>query len=278
MFYRTLLKFWLLPPVLNVLLVLAGLLLLRRYRKTGIACCVIGLGSLVILSMPQVSNQLLRSVEVAASLGNNEIQRLAALSARQHVAEVDVDTAGANTTVPESRIAIVMLGAGHLEFAAEYDDAYPEKEAVARVNYAVYLHRKTGLPLMLTGGTPAHSSYAHADVVARYLERHFGISPAWRETQSRTTWENARNAAAILVPERVTTVVLVTQSLHMRRAIQLFAAAGLDVIPAPTGLSFDSSPAAQAWRWIPSSKWLHQSSMVLHEILGYWWYRLRPPA
>ncbi|NNL56916.1 MAG: YdcF family protein, partial [Pseudomonadales bacterium] len=235
MLYRTLLKFWLLPPVINVLLVLAGLVLLRRYRKTGIGCIFLGLASLLALAMPQVSNQLLKSVEVAGALDESQVQRLAAPA---------VNKAG-----PAGRIAIVMLGAGHVELADEYGDAYPEKAGVARVNYAAYLHRQTGLPIMLTGGTPRHSSHAHADVLARYLQRHFDITPAWREIESRTTWENAYNAAAILLPENIETVVLVTQSLHMRRAIRLFEAAGFNVIPAPTDLSFASAPAAQTWRW-----------------------------
>ena len=61
MLYRTLLKFWLLPPMLNILLIMLGLLLLARYRRLGIACCTTGLLSLLLLSIPQFSNLLLQS-------------------------------------------------------------------------------------------------------------------------------------------------------------------------------------------------------------------------
>ena len=250
MLYRTLLKFWLLPPMLNILLIMLGLLLLARYRRLGIACCATGLLSLLLLSIPQFSNGLLQSTEVAKALDAKH-ERL------------------------QSADAIVVLGAGHLEFAAEYGDAQPSHDGVARLSYAAYLHRVTGLPLMLTGGQPAGSEHVHAQVLARYLQRNYGLMPRWIEGRSRTTEENAINAAAVLLPQQLGTVLLVTQSMHMRRSIHLFEAAGFNVIPAPTELSFASSPAAQAWRWIPTTTAPHNSSMVIHEILGYWWYRLR---
>ena len=93
MLYRTLLKFWLLPPMLNILLIMLGLLLLARYRRLGIACCATGLLSLLLLSIPQFSNGLLQSTEVAKALDAKH-ERL------------------------QSADAIVVLGAGHLEFAA----------------------------------------------------------------------------------------------------------------------------------------------------------------
>ena len=249
MLYRTLLKFWLLPPMLNILLIMLGLLLLARYRRLGIACCTTGLLSLLLLSIPQFSNGLLQSTEVANALD------------AKHERSRSAD-------------AIVVLGAGHLEFATEYGDAQPSNDGVARLSYAAYLHSVTGLPLMLTGGQPAGSEHVHAQVLARYLQRNYGLMPRWIEGRSRTTEENAINAAAVLLPQQLGTVLLVTQSMHMRRSIHLFEAAGFNVIPAPTELAFASSPAAQAWRWIPTAQALHNSSMVIHEILGYWWYRL----
>ncbi len=54
------------------------------------------------------------------------------------------------------------------------------------------------------------------------------------EDRRLTTGENARLTAALLRPQGVDTVILVTSALHMRRARAEFELAGLKVIPAPT--------------------------------------------
>ncbi|NNL10247.1 MAG: YdcF family protein, partial [Pseudomonadales bacterium] len=95
MLYRSFLKLWLLPPMLNILLVAIGLAVIARYRRLGIALCIAGLGSLLALSVPLVSNGLLASIEVARPIE---------LSAQRW------QKAG----------AIVVLGGGHVELAPEY--------------------------------------------------------------------------------------------------------------------------------------------------------------
>ena len=250
MLHRTLLKMWFLPPMLNIVLIVVGLLLLHRYRKLGIACCTLGLSSLLLFSTPQISNLMLKSIEIAGVIAPAEI--------------VDLK----NT-------AIVVLGAGQIENVQEYGvTAQPNHHAVARLTYGAYLHRETGLPLLLTGGRPSHSATAHAQVQANYMQQHLQVKPAWLDTQSRTTWENATQSADILFAKSIRRVVLVTQSVHMRRSVMLFKAAGFEVVPAPTELSFSNSPVLQWWRWLPTSESLNKASMVLHEVLGSAWYQV----
>lgn len=250
MLYRSLLKLWLLPPMLNVLLVAAGLLLMARFRRLGIALCVLGLGSLLVFSMPVVSNGLLAAVEVASALDFDDPR---------------VQDAG----------AIVVLGSGHRDLVPEFGQAWPSQDGQARLAYAAWLGRETGLPLLLTGGKPGYSEFVHADVSARYLDELFGVEPRWLDRDSRTTHENALRSAEILLAQDIDTVVLVTQSMHMRRSILLFERAGFTVLPAPTELAERSRSPWQAQRWIPNTRALLNTSMVLHEILGYYWYRLR---
>lgn len=249
MLYRTLLKMWFLPPMFNIVLIAVGLLLLHRYRKLGIACCALGLGSLLLFSTPQISNIMLKSIEVANAI-------------------VPAQIVGLENT------AIVVLGAGQIENVQEYGVTQPNHDAVARLTYGAYLHRKTGLPLLLTGGKPSSSAMAHAQVQANYMQQHLHVKPTWLETQSRTTWENATQSAEILFAKNIRRVVLVTQSVHMRRSVLLFKAAGFEVVPAATELSFTNSPVLQWWRWLPTSESLRKASMVLHEALGYAWYQL----
>lgn len=235
------------PPTLNIILILVGLVLLRRYKKLGLVFCLGGIVSLYLLATPFIADRLLAAIEVAPVLKVENIK--------------GTDNA-----------AIVVLGAGHVNNQPEYSGPWPDSNAIARLNYAAQLHRLTSLPLLLTGGQPEHRDHAHAQVMADYLWKQMFIRASWLEQQSRTTEENARYSKQILAENGIDTVVLVTQSVHMRRALLLFEREGISAIPAPTEL-FGGTPDGIG-SWLPSTGALHRSQMAMHEMLGYWWYRL----
>jgi len=87
------------------------------------------------------------------------------------------------------------------------------------------------------------------------------------------TAENARFSAAILKDAGLTTIVLVTHATHMPRAMALFTAAGLAMIPAPTGFpqTVDVLPADL----IPRMAALDQSQEAIYELLAGLWHGLR---
>lgn len=249
MLSRTLLKMWFLPPLCNILLILVGLLLWRRCKRIAVVLILSSAFSLWLMATPIFANYALRLIETAEPLQWQQIK--------------DLDNA-----------AIVVLGAGHVEDMREYGSAQPDHNALVRVNYGVYLKRLSGLPLMLTGGKTQQMTLSHAEVMANYMAMHLRETPDWLEQQSRTTWENATYAADILFAQGIRRVVLVTQSVHMRRSELLFNAAGFEVIAAPTELSrsFNSVNA-----WLPTTEALNRTKMVMHEMLGLAWYSLNPP-
>jgi len=63
------------------------------------------------------------------------------------------------------------------------------------------------------------------------LETDFGIPVAWNEDASETTWENAAFTARLLLPAGIKTVVVVTGSSHLPRALWSFERAGLKHCP-----------------------------------------------
>lgn len=94
------------------------------------------------------------------------------------------------------------------------------------------------------------------------------------ETQSRDTHDNAVYAAVLLKARDLRRILLVTSAFHMRRAQALFAAQGLDVIPAPTDYQrLVAAPAVP--RWLPAVENLARSTHALHEMVGYRVYRYR---
>jgi uncharacterized SAM-binding protein YcdF (DUF218 family) len=52
---------------------------------------------------------------------------------------------------------------------------------------------------------------------------------------SRDTRENALRSFALLSPQGITRIALVTHDWHMQRSKMLFEAAGFQVLPAPMG-------------------------------------------
>jgi uncharacterized SAM-binding protein YcdF (DUF218 family) len=82
------------------------------------------------------------------------------------------------------------------------------------------------------------------------------------EDRSRNTWENATYTSSLLRPRGIHRVLLVTDSVHMRRAQACFRTQGFE-----TGRA--SVPSRQLH---PNNLYLLQETV--HEYLGYWYYRL----
>ena len=104
------------------------------------------------------------------------------------------------------------------------------------------------------------------------LREVFGIEATWLETRSRITAENARFTFETLAPHGKTRVLLVSHAMHMRRAALLFERAGFDVIQAPT--AFVNGRHRLPASLMPMAFALSISSEALHEIIGYYYYRL----
>ena len=172
-----------------------------------------------------------------------------------------------------------MLASGVRGYAAEYGGYQPDDAGVSRISYGAFLCKRTGFPLMIAGGStrkpdPGYpDSLSTAAIMDRYALRHFGVGARWLEEDSRTTEQNAQFSVEVLKREGVRRVLLVTSSLHMRRAKMLFERQGIDVSPAATQAVSPSDLSAIAV-WVPHTGALNLSRQVLHEFLGLMWYRL----
>ena len=80
--------------------------------------------------------------------------------------------------------------------------------------------------------------------------------------------QNAVLSAAILRNAGIQRVVLVTQAFHMPRAVRLFRAAGLEVVPAPTQFKTAGRSPLGPLDLLPQSNALRNSYYALHEWLG----------
>jgi uncharacterized SAM-binding protein YcdF (DUF218 family) len=170
--------------------------------------------------------------------------------------------------------AIVVLGGGISPNSPEYGGADTVKSGtLARLRYAAWLHRQTGLPILATGGIVGDDGVPEGDLMKSVLEKEFSTPVKWAETKSQTTFENAQNSAPILRDAGITKVCLVTTAVHMRRAMQSFAPTGIEVVPAAMEV-FTQQPFRPG-ELFPSEWGFRVSFLVFHELVGRAWYAVR---
>ncbi len=123
----------------------------------------------------------------------------------------------------------------------------PSPVFAARLDHASALYREgRAARIVVTGGRSPEDAVSEAEAGAAYLQAS-GIPAAaiLRENRSRTTRQNLDNAAAVLGEARKQPVLIISDPLHMRRAMGMAAAAGLNAQPSPTPSSRYKSPATK---------------------------------
>lgn len=172
--------------------------------------------------------------------------------------------------------AIVVLAGGRDSGAPEFGADTVGESSLIRLRYGAFLHRYTGLPLMLSGGVVLGEHDSEAALMAEALRDSFGITPRWVEGNSRNTAENAMRSAEILKAAGIRRVLLVTHANHMPRSLAAFRATGIDPVPAPTRFILSLASDTPAFvDYLPDVKAALYARNALHERLGRLWYRLR---
>jgi uncharacterized SAM-binding protein YcdF (DUF218 family) len=166
---------------------------------------------------------------------------------------------------------IVVLTAGKRR-AAEYPHGETaSSHGVERARYGAWLAKATGLPLAVSGGLPRGSGRSEAVVTTDFIELELNQKVALIEGESINTRDSAKRLAQML-PAKKPTIVLVTDFIHMPRSARAFEAAGLPVIRAPMG--FQYSTELRPVDYLPSPRGFETATLVYHELIGGWWYRL----
>lgn len=236
---KKLVSAFLLPPIGPMLVIACGLLVLRRHRAFGLALAWGGVTLLFALSTPGVAGLLMQTLRI------HQPVTMAAASGAQ---------------------AIVVLGGGIQREAEEYDKAdVIGAGSLMRLRYAVELHRKTTLPILISGGAPDGGS-TEAEVIARTLRSDYGITARWLESASFDTHEGAIGSAALLRADGVSNILLVTEGFHMRRSVLEFQTAGLKVVPAPTLIGSRAEPVAVSL--LPGAGSMQTSAQAIKEWMG----------
>lgn len=227
-----------LPPVDLLLLALFGLWLARRHPRLGRATALVALLCMFALSVPLTGEILMSSLETTPPIAAAQLAQAQ---------------------------AIVILGGGNYVAAPEYGGDTVGNATLERIRYGAYLQRQSGLPILVTSGSP-FGGRPEGETMKEALERDFHARVKWTENESRDTAENAAYSAAILKAAGISRIALVSHVWHLPRAVELFERQGLQVFPAPTGYS-THSPSLLS-RVLPSADAFAYGSRALHEWMG----------
>ncbi len=211
----------------------------------------IGLIQMIILSLPATANWLMAGLE------------------QQYPPQAEL---WQKRPLPE---AIVVPGAGRNRGAIEYGGESTSLTGIERLRYAALLHRKTGLPILVSGGQPLPGVRSEAELMHDMLIDEFHVPVRWLETESHTTWQNAELSSKILHSAGIRSAWLVTQAWHMPRSMLVFQHHRINYQPA--SVSFGSViPWSDLYmNWVPQPTALTRSMVALHEWIGIVWYKIR---
>jgi uncharacterized SAM-binding protein YcdF (DUF218 family) len=239
---------WLLAPLTwGILLLVAAALARRRTRRAWILA-LLGVATLVLLSLPPVANRLQRIVE-----------RGARSTYRPDVVYDAVIVLGGMVDHSVSRIT------GTAELTEETDRLVRGFEL---------LRERRARNILLSGGIlkPVPGDVQEADrLAAKLLD--WGIPPGQIivEPGSRNTRENAIESARIAAARGWKTLLVVTSAAHAPRALGCFRAVGLE----PDMLPVDFRAGdGRGQGWLPRARALDKSTGAIRELAGRGVYRM----
>lgn len=232
-----------LSPMVLVLTTLLGIGAALYWKRIGWICAFASIVAFYFLATPCVADQLIWVLEKQVPANESEGASPGAIV----VLSGDIDHTDVGVRL------------GPLSFE--------------RVYIAAEQYRASSLPVLVTGGPIGEANPALADLMAETLSGAFGIPVRWRETNARTSYENAEYSARILKKAGITAVIIVTQRWHMPRAIWSFGKFGIRALPTKFAVA-TGSHRLELGDLVPTAAGLARSTYAIHELLGIAYYRL----
>ena len=153
--------------------------------------------------------------------------------------------------------AIVVLG------AAAYDTR-PSPVFAERIRHGIDLHERGLAPvLVFTGGYGDGARFSESQVARNYALR-AGVpeQAILIETLSRTTYQNLSRARDLLSEHGLQRVIVVSDPLHMARALRLARGLGIDAVGSPTPSTRFRSFRTQ-WRFLAREVYFFHRDLVV---------------
>lgn len=164
-----------------------------------------------------------------------------------------------------SNVEFVKTDAAIVLGAAAWDDE-PSPVLRERINHAIWLYENHYVEkIIFTGGKGKDNMHAESEVARDYaIKNHVKPEHIVIETRSKITEENLKYAFEIAANEQMKTFTIVSDPLHMKRAMLIAERLGLDAYSSPT----------------PSSVYKTMNSQVpflMRELFYYIGYKVTSP-
>lgn len=177
---------------------------------------------------------------------------------------------------PVGADVVVVLGGGKDSGQNEYGrGSKPSAYSLERLMYGAHLARQWELPLIFSEISTWEEGLKGVDSTLAFMTDNLSVPEAYLETESETTFENARYTQLLMQSRGYQHAVVVTHYYHMPRAYESFRYFGINVTAAPTGKMTLPWRKQKFWYWVPDAWNLAVSAKALHEFGGLYWYRFK---
>ncbi|MEP7109910.1 MAG: ElyC/SanA/YdcF family protein [Ferruginibacter sp.] len=169
--------------------------------------------------------------------------------------------------IDSGRVLIHVLGSGYTLDKRLPANAQIGLVALGRLAEAIRIHRSIKNSVIICSGYSSIGLETQAQVTKRAAIV-LGVEEGKLETLNNpgTTGEEAKELGRRY--DKSSTLFIVTDAMHMPRAIKLFKAEGFDPIAAPTNYKVTEGPGREGMKWWPSFDNIGLMNYVIHEWLG----------
>jgi uncharacterized SAM-binding protein YcdF (DUF218 family) len=165
------------------------------------------------------------------------------------------------------KVLIHVLGSGYVLDQRLPPNAQIGWCALGRLAEAIRIHRMIKNSVIICSGYSSLGLETQAQVTKRAAIA-LGVDADKLETLNlpATTREEAAELAAHF--NKKSPLIIVTDAIHMPRAVKLFTAQGFNPIPAPTNYKMNEGPVKDGIQWWPSLDRIGLMNYVIHEFLS----------
>lgn len=232
--------------------IIALLFLLKGWRRTAATFLTSAMLVLWAASMPYVADAL---------LGKLEQDYPAVMMTEVPVGDCIIVLGGMVEPVLPPRVDVDML------------------EAVDRLRKAAQLfHAGRGKVIIVTGGNQPWLPIAEPEAESmKVLLLEWGVPTAAIvvDGASRNTYENARNAIAVMEEVACHRSLLVTSAAHMKRSVAVFEKLGVSVFPVSADVRVINNPRLTPLDFLPDADALKMTTDAMREWIGQRVYKMR---
>lgn len=169
--------------------------------------------------------------------------------------------------VVRGKIYIHLLGSGYGADPRLPATAQLGTTAQVRLIEAIRIYRQLDSSILVCSGSSVSEPLPQSQV-ARRAAILLGVDSARIITLDTPSTTQEEAEALGNRAEKNSTIIIVTDALHMPRAIKLFTQQGFHPAAAPTNFKVLQTPNELSFKWWPSLGNISLMDMILHEYLG----------